>query len=248
MLRHRINVGRHHIQRIGPVGLQFLPTDIEGLQLWLDANDAATLFQDAAGTIPAGAGDVVGHWADKSGLGNDATQSTTALKPTLQFNIVNGLPVVRGDVTDDVMGMSIPSVTNETLFFVISHAVNNAVGVVMASSLDENRPTYAVAVNTLNYRYNSVNTAVSVPDETAPIIVIMKHDGTNASIAINGGTPVVAAVASIAHVYNLLFARALGNQLHGDIGEGGIYDDSISSAGEASLLNYLSNKWGITLV
>jgi len=56
----------------------FTPRSISGLALWLDASDAATLFQDAAATTPATATDnPVGAWLDKSGNGRHATQSTT---------------------------------------------------------------------------------------------------------------------------------------------------------------------------
>ena len=103
MLRHRINVGRIQNRRIFPVGAAvFLPTDIAGLQLWLRPNDAATVFQDAAKTIPAGNGDVVGGWEEKSGSGRpDATQTTTAQKGILQTGIANGKSIIRFDGTDD---------------------------------------------------------------------------------------------------------------------------------------------------
>ncbi len=43
---------------------------ITGLALWLDASDAATLFQASDGTTPATANDdPVGYWGDKSGNG-----------------------------------------------------------------------------------------------------------------------------------------------------------------------------------
>lgn len=49
---------------------------------WYDPSDLATLFQDAAGTIPVTAdGDPVGLMLDKSGNGHHASQSTTAAKP-----------------------------------------------------------------------------------------------------------------------------------------------------------------------
>lgn len=74
---------------------------ITGLALWLDASDAATLFQDSAGTTPATAdADPIGKWADKSGNGKHVTQGTTANKPTLKLAIKNGLPVVRFDGGD----------------------------------------------------------------------------------------------------------------------------------------------------
>ena len=100
----------------------FLPTDIAGLQLWLDANDASTLFQDAAKTTPAGNGDVVGAWGDKSGQGNDATQTTTAAKPTVQFNVLNGKSVLRFDGTDDFLSTGAfagGSLSQPTTFFLV---------------------------------------------------------------------------------------------------------------------------------
>ncbi len=51
---------------------------------WLDPSDMATMFQDAAGTIPVTAVEQpVGKMLDKSGRGNHATQSVTASRPTL---------------------------------------------------------------------------------------------------------------------------------------------------------------------
>ena len=52
------------------------------LKLWLDASDASTLFQDAAGTTPATNGDPVGLWKDKSGNSKDVTQATAGSRPT----------------------------------------------------------------------------------------------------------------------------------------------------------------------
>lgn len=85
----------------------FSPLSIPGLALWLDASDGATLFQDSAGTAPAAAdSDVVGYWADKSGNGRHATQSTTARKPTLKLAQQNGRAVVRCDGSDDYLLLS----------------------------------------------------------------------------------------------------------------------------------------------
>lgn len=51
---------------------------------WYDPSDLSTVWQDAAGTTPATAGDPVGRIDDKSGNGNHATQSTSTARPTLQ--------------------------------------------------------------------------------------------------------------------------------------------------------------------
>jgi hypothetical protein len=51
---------------------------------WYDPSDLTTLFQDSAGTTPVtAAGQQVGRINDKSGRGNNATQSTSGQRPTL---------------------------------------------------------------------------------------------------------------------------------------------------------------------
>jgi hypothetical protein len=63
--------------------------------LWLDATDPTTLFQDSALTIPAGPGDDIGGWKDKSGLNHHAFQDDDFLRPTVEATAMNGLPAVR---------------------------------------------------------------------------------------------------------------------------------------------------------
>jgi hypothetical protein len=62
----------------------------DGLMLWLDATDPATLFQDDAFTTPAAVGDPVGGWKDKSGNDFHATQGTVGSRPTAMNGIMNG--------------------------------------------------------------------------------------------------------------------------------------------------------------
>jgi len=70
---------------------------------WYDPSDLATLFQDAAGTIPVtGDGDFVGLMLDKSGNGNHASQSTTAAKPTYRTD--GTLHWLEADGIDDFIG------------------------------------------------------------------------------------------------------------------------------------------------
>jgi len=65
-------------------------TSTGGLQVWLDASDETTLFQDVAKTTLADtASDPVGCWADKSGNGFDHTQATAGYRPTLDLTTMN---------------------------------------------------------------------------------------------------------------------------------------------------------------
>ena len=68
---------------------------------WYDPSDLTTVWQDAAGTTPATAGDPVGRIDDKSGNGNHATQSTATARPTLQTS--GGLYYLDFDGVDDYL-------------------------------------------------------------------------------------------------------------------------------------------------
>ncbi len=69
----------------------------DGLSLWLDATDGATLFQDVDMTQSAGFGDYVGGWLDKSGNDYQAFQLDDAFRPTLEADVVGGKPALRFD-------------------------------------------------------------------------------------------------------------------------------------------------------
>ena len=58
-----------------------------------------SLWQDTAGTIPAGHGDTVGRMTDWSGNGSHATQATSASRPIV--NVASGVTSVVGDAIDD---------------------------------------------------------------------------------------------------------------------------------------------------
>ena len=74
-----------------------IPTDISGLDVWLDGSDASTLFQDVSGTNPvATTGNSVALWKDKSGNGRNATAwgGGTPSVPTYTASALGGKSAV----------------------------------------------------------------------------------------------------------------------------------------------------------
>ena len=67
----------------------------DGLLLWLDAADPATMFQDLGLTTPALDGDPVAVWLDKSGNDFSATQPDMGLLPVRNDTAMNGDPALR---------------------------------------------------------------------------------------------------------------------------------------------------------
>ena len=74
-----------------------------GLQLWLDASDASTVFDATTGGSLVAADGGVARWEDKSGNGRHATQGTSNSRPIRKTAIQNGLGVLRFDGTDDFL-------------------------------------------------------------------------------------------------------------------------------------------------
>ena len=67
----------------------FAPTDISGLQLWLDASDTSTLFDaTAGGSLVTTNGSAVARWNDKSGNNRHAIQGTVNNRPTKNGNSI----------------------------------------------------------------------------------------------------------------------------------------------------------------
>ena len=78
----------------------FLPSNIAGLQLWLDATTG--LFDATSGGNPVTTdGATVARWEDQSGSGYHVTQATLANRPVLKTGIRNSKNVVRFDGSND---------------------------------------------------------------------------------------------------------------------------------------------------
>ena len=68
-----------------------------------DFNDLKTMFQDAAGTIPAAVGQPVARVLDKSGRGNHLSQSVSASRPILRQNATTSAYYLEFDGVDDFL-------------------------------------------------------------------------------------------------------------------------------------------------
>jgi hypothetical protein len=97
-------------------------TDFDPLDLlpvlWLDASDATTL-KDAGGAN-ADADEAVATWNDKSGEGNNATQSTAGDRPLRKTNVINGRDVMRFDGSGDNMQFPNPHIGIYSTWFLVS--------------------------------------------------------------------------------------------------------------------------------
>jgi hypothetical protein len=119
-------------------GILPVPLQVAGLRLWL----AADLISGLSG------GAAVATWPDASGRSNDATQGTGANQPTYQTAVINGLPVVRFDGSNDCLLLA----TSDLL------AATNAIGAISFFAVAK---LSATAATTNDYLSISTGTAAN---------------------------------------------------------------------------------------
>ena len=88
---------------------------IAGCLLWLKAD--AGVYNDAGSTLATDT-QTVQQWNDQSGNGSHATQATSGKRPVYRTNVVNGLPALRFDASDDALTSITLSSTPWTIFVV----------------------------------------------------------------------------------------------------------------------------------
>ena len=108
----------------------FTPARISGLQLWLDASDAWTLFDATSGGSAVAANGIVKRWEDKSGYARHATESTNG--PTRKTAVQNGIGTLDFDGTNDTL--QIPS--SQSTFAFLHQSTQSTIFTVY-------RPTYS---------------------------------------------------------------------------------------------------------
>lgn len=242
----------------------FTPADITGLVLWLDAQDTATLYQDSAKTTPAAAdNDPIGAWADKSGNGKDATQASTANKPTLKLAVQNSRPVLRFDGGDYLSADALASgfaISNPPITMGIVANVSNTESYRALVLFGADGSSYSLiglyASNTAKWRCvargPTVREIVGGTANATYSIVVGRSSGTVGQLFVNGAqvgadTDFTANPALTNFKVGVWKYSASQDYHMGDIAEIVIYNRALSMAERGALESYLAAKWGIAL-
>ena len=85
----------------------FLPSDLAGLQLWLDAEDLSTITESSG---------AVSQWNDKSGNGQNAAQGIGSAQPTTGSRTLNGRNAIDFDGSAEYMDIPFSSLLNPSAF------------------------------------------------------------------------------------------------------------------------------------
>ena len=251
---------------VGAGGGGVSPADIADLQLWLDATDASTLFQDTAKTTSASANnDPVGCWEDKSGNGFDFDQSTSARRPTLDTGTMslNSLNLVPTADSNAGQWLENSTCTDTITLFQVLQYNNNSAGVSFGigasyngyftfnSSLTTNYVAAAGPIGSSGFRtvggsYSRIalgNDAIISGD----LMNFLRENGTQYAI----NSPYNYSSHS-SNIGSYIGRRGLSvpndhKPFNGNVGEVIAYDRRLSSIEIGQVESYLSTKWSITI-
>jgi hypothetical protein len=148
------------------------PTQLSGLQIWLDASDSSTLYDATTGGSLVAADGTVKRWEDKSGNSRHATEATNG--PARKTAIQGGKDVLRFDGSNDLL-----SVANSTETFKFVHSADSTVFLVFstASANPEKQQNVIATFNTSSAQVGfriAVNDASPANDDI--FIVIAKGE------------------------------------------------------------------------
>lgn len=217
-------------------------TPAAGNVLWLKADSLALANNDPVTT-----------WSDSSGSGNHVTQSSASLKPTYKTNIINGLPVVRGDGGDHLAHTGVVTSSQQhTMMIVLKANTNSTVPFYNGNSSANGWGFFQGGSGTRNVLFGG---AVDKTDGSVSLtdFEIWEHvwNGSVSSFFVNGVsedlTDPGTAPGGDPTGDTLVMGLPGGNQWVGDVAEIIVWDNAVSLANRQAARNYLSNKYAITL-
>ena len=240
----------------GPGGIE--TTDgTSSLQLWLDANDSGTLFQDAGMTNPVTAGGQnVAGWADKSGNTHDATTSGTA--PTYQTGVagLGGQDVVEFNRSQLTVGGGLPVAANQdrTVLLVMDYSVSTGNSELFGTNTGNmadvgqwNAP-WRLRLRQTDNAFSADNSLPAGPH----VLSILGGGSGTGSQAWRDGTNIIDTTDvrfgwAMTGSLGIGGASFSGREYIGNLAEVIVYDRALNAAERTIVENALGAKYGLTL-
>ena len=240
------------------------PKTISGLAMWLDASDAATLFDATSGGSLVASDGGVGRWQDKSGNSRHATQGTSASRPLRKTSQFNGRDALLFDGSDDVLYVD-DFYVNQHTFFAVYRSANNANRHTVARKGFQTGATLewllrsTDATTVTHFAAAAANgSAAATATAGALRLATGRYDKINVSCSVNGGSFVNTAFSSDILDAGLRLRigagisanaddAALAEQLSGELCELLLYSEALSTSNISRVQKYLAAKWGIVL-
>jgi len=233
MTRHR---GQSGLTKVGGGGGGgFLPTDLTGCQLWLDASDA--------GSFTYSSGVVVSQWNDLSGNGRHRT--TTSGTPD-RNGTQNGLDTVT--LAGDILGGSLVSAVTDNFTMIVAGHHTGSINTAKPFQNGSAGNGYCIGA-----RSNSTNVGAlldgvgwlssSTADPNAPCVYTVRRASTNWGMWLSG---VATSLSHTAAPNTPTTSTIVGHgEFSGEIFEVIFYSQALGTTDRGDVETYLMDKWGI---
>ena len=255
----------HPFYRIKPFLRTFVPTDIDGCALWLDANDATTLTLS---------GSNVTQWRDKSGnayhavgYNNTATYDATGLnsKPALAFSSTKSMvsPVPAGTfptaVSTFVVYQFSGAVSSSAVYTIINRTLSQASTFAAPFSAYQNNGNVVryIGKGTTNGNQRYEFTAGTIYTNTTPTLYyfnVASNANTTWNESVNGTTTSYTLTLGTAAYGDTASNVCIGGSLdtavfmNGFISEVIMYNTTLTTAQRQQVEGYLAKKWNLSTV
>lgn len=224
------------------MGGGFTPLKISGCKLWFKGT-----------SLSLNDGDPVSTWTDSSGNGHDASGTTTT-RPLYKTNIINGLPTVLFDGTDDFMTVSgTPSVRPLTLFVVANPTANTSAQKNYATFISGGSTTMWMVAKITTSFWGTFTTPTgdlsSTNALTSGTSYLLEATATGSATTLyQKGTQVATRAESDVSPAGASLGKDLvtaNRQYKGHIAEVLMYDSVLSSGNRVLVENYLIAKYAL---
>ena len=236
---YRSDFTKQNVMRAVPYYTQFTPRQIPGCTLWLDGMDPA-----GNGVVPSAG--TLETWVDKSGSGNNATQTTSGNRPTYSNNglVFSGSQMYQTQIT------SFP--TAESIFIVFR--TTTGVANIFAGTTSISREVILYTGNKIFLGRFGTDPSSTTPNSgvislNTNILYSTQYTSSAITFNVNGSTT---GSGSPPFTYSGTGTSWLGgngyapNNMNGTIYEFIYYNSSLSSTLRQQVESYLAQKWDLT--
>lgn len=222
----------------------FEPSEIAGLQLWLDADDASSVTLEADNKVS--------QWADGSGNDRHAVEGSSGAQPVYVTEALYGRAVLRLAGSQSLQSPYSQLGVSGTAhsFFAVSHPEEATGYLVHAHGSVSSRDSQSFSVLYFSNGNLSIPLGGSfeeTPYDAEPQIVSAVWDRTEETAAkLLNGTVIDTGIGSATSSNPLnIGKRDGGANFAGDIAEIIIYNAALSETDRQTVEGYLAHKWGI---
>lgn len=233
----------------GAPAAPFSPSDISGLQLWLDATTG--LFDaTSGGSAVTTDGSAVARWEDQSGNGRHATQSTLNNRPLLKTSVKNSKNVLRFDGSNDGMTITpyaLGSSPSYSVFVVIYQNNNNSLDVWLEGGNLNPYLSCGAGSPSNGFRHYDGSNTFDVTKTTVNVWAISNYSQSTTvrQFYFNGDAVASGTSSTRAATFEYIGRSNNGFYWDGDIAELLIYNSYLSSSNRESVRDYLNTKWSV---